>query len=111
MPPIRRVVPWGRVDVPANPAIGDNLAHDPRDFGAGFDKSRYPDQARLWELRKNVIRNGIADIGSFLDYLDARNLPPQIVKASRVAMITGTGLPVKLIDKNLRRQAWQVSNF
>jgi hypothetical protein len=100
-----------RYQTPANPALGETMLHEPRDFGRGFDSERKPDQQRTNALRQALADFGIVDIGAFLGQLDAKNLPPQLVQTNFPQFIAAVATPVLLIPKNIRRRSFQVNNF
>lgn len=111
MPDFRRPRSFATYPAPTNQRITSNLEHDFRDFGPGFDPNAQPDEFEVAKLRKDIRARGIIDIGAYLDYLAATNMPPQLVQGPFPQNITAPGQPVLLIPKNRRRQSWRVSNW
>jgi hypothetical protein len=96
---------------PANPTLTSQLEEDPRGFRPGFDPAGQTDEMILAQLLQDIRHRGIRDIGQYLDFISAENLPPQLAQVTFRASITAANTPVKLMPKSARRMGIYVINF
>jgi hypothetical protein len=111
-PRYRQPFPIRSYQEPGHPTALINLRKDSRGQFTPFAPDGQPDQAAQTALRVALARNGIVDIGEYLDRLVAKYTPPQLAQSTFLAVITGnTSLPQLLIPKNSIRQSFKAVNW
>jgi hypothetical protein len=99
-----------RVPTPGYPLVGNAATRMP-DFGV---KAYYPtanDIAPGAQLERDL-EGGYVPLSDIINFLTARNRPPQLVQAAYYTLITGLGVANKklLVPKNPLRQSIKISN-